>query len=126
MPWWSLIYLAVFGLLSIAGIVEQFRTKQLIHAIATLLSAICFILFVVCYFNSEISNQIGLLIIPMLLFVTAYDWWLSDLDLQPGSETFFKTLPDVKSKLSDMGALIILLPGYLAGIMVAYRVIING
>ena len=126
MPWWGLIYLVVFGLLSIAGIVEQFRTKQTLHAIATLVSALFFALFVVAYFNDSTSSTLGLFIIPMLLYVGLYDWWLSDLDLKTDSENFLKPLPDVKSKLSDTGALLILLPGYVAGLTVAYRIVMNG
>ncbi len=126
MPWWGLIYLLVFGLLSIAGIIEQFRTKQTIHAIGTLLSAVFFSLFVIAYFHGDTANTLGLFIIPMLIYVGLYDWWLSDLDLQTNSENFLKPLPDVKSKLSDTGALLILLPGYLAGLTLAYRIVMNG
>ena len=125
MPWWSLVYLLIFALLSIAGIAEQFRTKQTTHALATIVSATFFCLFVVACFYQPAEQAIGIFIIPMLVYVGLYDWWLSDLDLQSGSENFFKPLPDVKSKLSDTGALLILLPGYLAGLTVAYRVVMN-
>lgn len=125
MPWWSLVYLLIFGLLSIAGIAEQFRSKQTTHGIATIASATCFSLFVVACFYQPAEQAIGIFIIPMLIYVGAYDWWLSDLDLQTDSDNFFKPLPDVKSKLSDTGALLILLPGYLAGLTVAYRVLIS-
>ena len=126
MPWWSLLYLFIFGLLSIAGIVEQFRQRQTVHGLATLISYLFFNLFVVAYFQSEIASAVGLFIIPILLYVAVYDWWLSDLDLQPSSEQFLRPLPDVKSKRSDMAALIVLIPGYLAGLLLAYRAIMNG
>lgn len=125
MPWWGLFYLFVFGLLSIAGIVEQFRKFETVHGLATLISYIFFNLFVVAYFMPEVASLMGVLIVPMLIYVALYDWWLSDLDLQPKSPNFLKPLPEVKSKMSDMTAMLILLPGYIAGIAVAYRAFMN-
>ena len=81
MPWWSLFYLFVFGLLSIAGIIEQFRKFETVHGFATLISYIMFNFFVVAYFMPEVASIIGIFIVPMLIYVGLYDWWLSDLDL---------------------------------------------
>jgi hypothetical protein len=111
--------------LSIAGIVEQFRKFETVHGLATLISYIFFNLFVVAYFMPEVASMMGVLIVPMLIYVALYDWWLSDLDLQPKSPNFLKPLPEVKSKMSDMTAMLILLPGYIAGIAVAYRAFMN-
>lgn len=121
MPWWSQIYLLLLVLLSIAGITEQFRTKQTIHALGTSLCLIFFCLFVVAYFNQHVAEMISYGFIAMLLFVLAYDFWLANLELQPDSANFMKPLPDVKSRLSESGALIFLLPAYIAGVLVIYR-----
>ena len=125
MPWWSLIYLLILTLLSIAGIAEQFRTKQIAHGLATTISLAFLCSFVIAYYDPKIANSIGIWIIPMLIMVALYDWWLANLDLQPGSENFMQKLPDVKSNLNNMSAMLILLPAYGAGVMVAYHQLIN-
>lgn len=124
MPWWSLVYLVILTLLSLAGIIELFRTKQIIHGLATAFSLICFCLFVAGVFKPDLAEQLGIYVIPMLILVALYDWWLADLDLQPGSSNFFKPLPDVKSKLNDKGALLILLPAYVSGLYLSYHALI--
>ena len=122
----EIICSTIFGLLSLAGVSEQFRTRQIVHAVLSLVSAVFFALFVVAYYHQPTLSVLGIFIIPMLIFVAVYDWWLSDLDLQPGSKQFMKPLPDVKSRMNDITAMIILLPGYLAGLALSYRLIMNG
>jgi len=121
MPWWGILYIIVLSILSIAGITEQFRTKQISHGLATLISLIIFCAFVAGYFRADVSASIGIWCLPMLILVSIYDWWLSNYDLQPGSDNFMKPMPDAKSRLNDMSAMLILVPAYIAGLILCYR-----
>ena len=126
MPWWGYLYLLILSLLGIAGTIEQFRTKEIFHALFTLFSLVVFGLMLWAYFNPEFGFQLGYWSVALLVAAGLYDWWLSNLDLQPNSDNFLKPLPDAKSRLNDMSALLIILPAYLAGLVVSYRVLMNG
>ena len=125
MPWWGYLYLLILVLLGIAGTIEQLRTKQTYHGLFTLFSLCTFGVFIWAYFNPDFGALLGLWAAPLIVAAGLYDWWLSNLELQPDSENFLKPLPDAKSKLNDLGATLIILPAYLAGIVVCYRAIMN-
>lgn len=125
MPWWGYLYLLVLVLLGVAGTIEQFRTKQIVHALFTLFSLCVFGVFLWAYFNPDFGRVLSYWTIVLILAAGLYDLWLSNLDLQPNSDNFLKSLPDAKSRLNDMAAILIILPAYLAGAMVCYRVIMN-
>lgn len=125
MPWWGYLYLLILVLLSTAGTFEQFRTKQNVHGVFTLFSLIVFCVLIWTYYNPGWDARLGYWSVVLLVAAGLYDWWLSNLDLEPSSENFLKTLPEAKSHLNDMSASLILLPAYLAGIAVCYRIIMH-
>ena len=126
MPWWGFLYLLILVLLGIAGTIEQLRSKQTYHGLFTLFSLCTIGVLIWAYYNPDFGAMLGYWSLPLIVAAGLYDWWLANLDLQPDSETFLKPLPDAKSKLTDMSASLIILPAYLAGAMVCYRVFTNG
>ncbi len=121
-PWWGYLYIAVLGLLTFAGIIEELKKLGgQLYALGTFLTLVIVVLFVFGYFRADISNLIGLFSIPMLLFVIIYDFYLSGRDLSIGSKTFMQANEDVKSRMDLLTATIIVAPGYLAGVSILYR-----
>ncbi len=123
-PWWGYFYIAVLGLLSLAGIVEQLKEPGgKPHALGTFVTLIIVVAFVFGYFNNEMSKLIGLFAIPMLLIVLLYDFVLSGRNLLMGSKNFLKPDDDVKSRMDLLTATLIVAPGYLAGVVIIIRAI---
>jgi len=124
LPWWGYFYIAVLGLLSFAGIIEELKKLDgKLHALGTFTSLVIVVVFVFGYFNSEVSSTIGLFSIPLLLFVVLYDFFLAGRDLMVGSKDFLKPVGDVKSRMDLLTATLIVAPGYLVGFVISYRAI---
>ena len=123
-PWWGYLYIAILGLLTLAGIIEELKKPGgHLYALGTLTTLLIVVVFVFGYFKSEISELIGLFSIPMLLMVLIYDFVLSGRNLVIGSKNFLKPMDDVKSKMDTLTASLIVAPGYLAGFVILYRTI---
>ncbi len=126
LPWWGYFYIAVLGLLSLAGIIEELKQPGgQLHVLGTFITLIFIVIFVFGYFNREISDMTGLFSIPMLLFILLYDFVLSGRNLIVGSKNFLKPVDDVKSRMDLLTASLIVAPGYLAGAIVLYRAFVQ-
>jgi len=124
LPWWGYFYIAVLGLLSVAGIIEELKKPGgQLHALGTFLTLVFVVIFVFGIFNSQISNMTGFFSIPMLIFVLLYDFVFSGRNLMIGSKNFLKPMDDVKSRMDMLTASLIVAPGYLAGFVIVYRAI---
>ena len=124
-PWWGYFYIAILGLLSLAGIIEELKQHGgQLHALGTFITLVFIVIFVFGYFDTNISDMIGLYSIPMLAFILLYDYILSGRNLILGSKNFLKPLDDVKSRMDLLTATVIVAPGYIAGLIVLYRAIV--
>jgi len=125
LPWWASLYLGILGLLTFAGIIEELKKPGgQIYAIGTFTTFVFIIAFVFGFFNTEISQIIGLFSVPMLVLALTYDFYLSGLDLTVGSKYFLKPEAEVKSRMDLLTATMIVAPGYLAGFVILYRAIL--
>lgn len=125
LPWWGYLYLAILGLLTLAGIIEELKKPGgQLYALGTLITLLIITAFVFGYFNQNISELIGFFSIPLLTTVLIYDFFLTSRDLTIGSQTFLKPADDVKSRMDLLTATLIVAPGYLAGFIILYRAII--
>jgi len=122
LPWWGYFYIAILGLLSLAGIIEELKQPGgQLHALGTFITLVFIVIFVFGFFDNQISDMTGLYSIPMLLFILLYDFVLSGRNLILGSKNFLKPLDDVKSRMDLLTASVIVAPGYLAGFIILYR-----
>jgi len=125
LPWWGYFYIAILGLLSLAGIIEELKQPGgQLHALGTFITLVFIVIFVFGFFDNQISEMIGLYSIPMLVFILLYDFVLSGRNLILGSKNFLKPLDDVKSRMDLLTATVIVAPGYIAGLIVLYRAIV--
>jgi len=125
LPWWGYFYIAILGLLSLAGIIEELKQPGgQLHALGTFITLVFIIIFVFGFFDNQISEMTGLYSIPMLAFILLYDFVLSGRNLILGSKNFLKPLDDVKSRMDLLTASVIVSPGYIAGLIVLYRAIV--
>ena len=125
LPWWGYFYIAILGLLSLAGIIEELKQPGgQLHALGTFITLVFIVIFVFGFFDNQISEMIGLYSIPMLVFILLYDFVLSGRNLILGSKNFLKPLDDVKSRMDLLTATVIVAPGYIAGLIVFYRAIV--
>lgn len=125
MPWWGIAYLCVLVTLLIAGCWDNFRSAYCWWMqILGLSSAAFSILFVVAYFDQSIGDLIGYAIVPMIAMVVGWDVYelnrdLADLrrsdDMPERSQSRFEHLV-----VAIVGVVVI--PAYLAGLAVAFRV----
>jgi len=121
-PWWAYLYLAILGLLTFAGIIEELKKPGgALYAAGTFTTLVIIVAFVVGVFVAKVGNLIGLLSIPLLLIALVYDFYLSGKNLIIGSKHFGEPLDDVKSRMDLLTASVIVAPGYLAGIVILYR-----
>ena len=124
LPWWGYLYIAVLGLLTLAGIIEELKKPGgQLYALGTFTTLVIVVAFVFGFFMPEISELIGFFSIPMLLLVLIYDFVLSGRDLSIGSRNFMKPSDEVKSRMDLLTATLIVTPGYLAGFVILYRTI---
>ena len=125
LPWWAYLYLAILGLLTFAGIIEELKKPGgALYALGTLTSFIIIAVFIVSYFQESVASFIGLFSLPLLLLALLYDFYLSEKNLIIGSKHFGEPIEDVKSRMDLLTASIIVAPGYLTGLYVCYRAII--
>jgi len=123
-PWYGYLYIAVLGLLTTAGIIEELKKPGgQLYALGTFLSLVILSAFVVGSFITEVGAAIGLFSGPLLLIALVYDLYVSGLNLIVGSKHFGEPMGEVKSRMDLMTASIIVAPGYLAGIIILYRAI---
>ncbi len=121
-PWWAYLYLAILGLLTFAGLIEELKKPGgILYAVGTFLSFSILSTFIVAVFIFEVAAFIGSLSILMLALVLFYDFYLSGRNLMIGSKHFGEPLDDVKSRMDLMTATLIVVPGYLAGIYIVYQ-----
>ncbi len=128
MPWWASGYLLIVLGLFLAGFfTEKPRTHHEFIGSAMSLFSIC--TFVVCFFNPEVFQLFGLLVIPMVLigiyweFIravqeTSYarEMLSEEGDLSKGEQDF---LLNVAIGFNAM----IVVPGYVAGVILSLRAV---
>lgn len=113
------MYLAILGLLTFAGIVEELKKLGgTLYAIGTFISLLIIIAFVVGSFLPDVGKAIGIFSIPMLLLILVYDFYLSGKNLVIGSKNFGQPLEEPKSRMDIFTATMIVAPGYFAGIYI--------
>ena len=116
------MYLAILGLLTFAGIVEELKKLGgTLYAMGTFLSLLIIIAFVVGSFLPDFGKKIGIFSIPMLLLILIYDFFLSGRNLIIGSKHFGEPLEETKSRMDILTASIIVAPGYFAGIYIIIK-----
>ncbi len=128
LPWWVSLYLLVVLGLYIAGLfTEKPRSRDDFIGSAMSLFSIC--TFVICYFNPEVSKLFGFLVIPLTICgvyweftrairETSYarEMLAEEGDLTDGEQDFLLNMA------IGFNALVIV-PGYLAGVILSLRVV---
>ena len=123
-PWWAYLYLAILGLLTFAGIIEELKKPSgHLYALGTFITFIIIGAFVTGVFITDIEKMLGYFSIPMLLLALYYDFVLSGKNLNMGTPNFGKPLDDAKSRMDLFTATLIVAPGYIAGLVIILRLI---
>jgi hypothetical protein len=124
LPWWAIIYLSFLSLLTLAGIIEEYKAGSKLHPLATLISLTSSLVLVYAFFDPEFTQLLGIYSLLLLGFTLLYDFYISskNLDLKPSK--FWQSQGLVRSRIDWLTATIIVAPAYIAGIVVAYRVLL--
>ena len=124
--WYGYLYLAILGLLTLAGIIEELKKPGgSLYAHGTFTTLIILVAFVAGSFIPDVGQAIGYFSLPMLLAAIVYDFYLSGRNLILGSKYFGEPLDEVKSRMDLLTATLIVAPGYLAGFVILYRTLVS-
>ncbi|PCJ48663.1 MAG: hypothetical protein COA74_08110 [Gammaproteobacteria bacterium] len=124
--WYGYLYLAILGLLTLAGIIEELKKPGgSLYALGTFTTLIILVAFVAGSFIPDVGQAIGYFSLPMLLAAIVYDFYLSGRNLILGSKYFGEPLDEVKSRMDLLTATLIVAPGYLAGFVILYRTLVS-
>jgi hypothetical protein len=123
-PWPAYIYLCIFAIVAIAGHIDNYRSQykwwQQITAVG---SSIFVLLYVIGFFNGELGSFLKSFIIPMLLIGIPWEFYeiYKDLNSMANDKSLSSKESDLISTITLIITDLIVVPGYLAGIALAYR-----
>lgn len=124
-PWFAYIYLFIYGLLAIAGCFDNYRSRyKLWQQIIAILSSIFVVIYVVGFFHYRFGFTLRWFIIPMLLVGISWEFHeiSTDLRLINNNKEISPSERGAIYYLTLVITNIIIIPGYLAGIGLVYRI----
>ena len=122
MPWWAISYLAVLTIVIIISVIKnQIDNKSIYYQLTELLSGAVGFLFIYSYWNMELITLVSWLVIPMLLFSITWDQYaLSHIRKSNYPDLTEEENRDM-DQYSRIFAMLFILPCYIAGILLAYK-----
>ena len=118
MAWWAYIYLALFLIISIGAITDDFtKPKKYLFVTGDIVSSAFVVLFVISWFNHSLVSRIGYLFVPMVASGLSFE--------------FYSAIRDMKLERNEIDSLyryvlmatigLIILPGYVLGTLLAFN-----
>jgi uncharacterized membrane protein len=128
MPWWSLVYLSILTILTIAGRYEELSTgRDRWIAILDLLSLAFVATFVFSYYNN--IKEYNPLIIAMTVLGIAWEIFIVSKEVRHEELNPDPELSEAQNMFLNNFAMVvanlIVIPGYTYGIVLSYRAVMN-
>ena len=124
MPWWAIVYLIIFILLTIGGISEDLNRPNKVRYIGgEIVTAIFVATFIVGFFYKDIGDEIGILVFPMLAVGVIHELLSAKrtMDEESNDSEFTKNELFYLNNISLLTANLFIVPGYVFGLMVGMR-----
>ena len=124
MPWWAIAYLIILSVVILISIAKDFVDKRsLVYILGEFSSGAIGFLFIYSYWRDELSQLISWLVIPLLLYAIAWDQYaLSKMKKSNYEDLSIEENLDM-DRYSKLFAILFILPCYIAGALLSYRLI---
>lgn len=124
MPWWTIAYLAILSLVIVISLIKDYRDQRpLAYIFGELLSGAIGFMLVVAFWKESFASVLGWLVIPMLIYAIAWDQFaLSKMRKSDYPDLNEQENRDM-DRYSKIFAIIFVLPCYLAGAVLGYRLL---
>jgi len=124
MPWWAIVYLAIFLLFTIGGIFDDMeRPNKVINIGGEIITAVFVVIFILGFFYENIGTSLGLLVFPMLIAGITHELFAAKrtMDEESNNPGYTKKELFYLKNIGLVLANIFIVPGYVFGLIVGLR-----
>lgn len=124
MPWWVITYLAALTLMITISLIKDYRdNRSILYMLAEFASGAIGFVFVYGYFNPEITDILGWLLIPLLAYTIAWDQFALSKMKKSAYADLSEQENDEMDKYSKLFAFLFISPCYIAGSSLSWQLI---
>ena len=125
MPWWAILYLVILTIVIIISVIkDRIDNKSILYQSGELLSSITGFLFIYSVWNMELMTLVSWLSIPLLLYTITWDQYA----LRHIRKSNYPDLTEEENRdmdqYSKIFAILFILPCYIAGLLLIYKLYI--
>ena len=126
MPWWTIAYLVILCLVIVISLIKDYRDKRPhIYILGEFISGAIGIMLIVGFWKPALASNLGWLVIPMLVYAMVWDQYaLSRMRKSDYPDLSEQENRDM-DRYSKIFAIVFVLPCYLAGAVLSYRLLIT-
>lgn len=127
MPWWAIAYLILLSLVILVSLIKDYRDgRSLSYISGELVSGSIGFALIYLYYHPQLLEPIGLMIIPLLIYAIVWDQFaLSKLRKSAYADLTEEENRDM-DRYSKLFAFLFILPCYISGLLISWRIIVNG
>jgi len=124
MPWWVITYLVALTLMITIALIKDYRDKRsTLYILAEFVSGATGFVFVYGFFNPEIADLLGWLVIPLLAYTIAWDQFALSKMKKSAYADLSEQENDEMDKYGKLFAFLFISPCYIAGSLLSWRLI---
>ena len=122
MPWWAILYIVILMVVIIISVIkDRIDNKSILYQSGELLSGITGILFIYSLWNTQLITVLSWLSVPLLLYIITWDQYA----LRHIRKSNYPDLTEEENRdmdrYSKIFAILFILPCYIAGILLIYK-----
>ncbi|MCW8910086.1 MAG: hypothetical protein OQK76_05635 [Gammaproteobacteria bacterium] len=122
MPWWAIFYLVILSIVIIISIIkDRIDNKSFLYQSGELLSGLAGILFIYSYWNIELIALASWLSVPLLLYAISWDQYALNHIRKSNYPDLTEDENRDMDRYSKIFAILFILPCYIAGILLIYK-----
>lgn len=125
MPWWTIAYLVILCLVIVISLIKDYRDQRPhSYILGEFISGAIGITLIVGFWKPSLASSLGWLVIPMLIYAMVWDQYaLSKMRKSDYPDLSEQENRDM-DRYSKIFAIAFVLPCYLAGAVLSYRLLI--
>ena len=117
MPWWAVLYLIIFGILTFGAVYDDMNKNRAAFFVAgNILSGIIVVTFVVAFFNVDLASVLGPYIYAMLFVGITFEFISIHTDLKNE-----RSLSSMQKLVVMVVVNLLVVPGYVVGLILGFR-----
>jgi len=122
MPWWAIFYLVILTIVIIISIIkDRMDNKSILYQSGELISGLAGILFIYSYWNVELIAFASWLSVPLLLYAISWDQYALNHIRKSNYPDLTEDENRDMDRYSKIFAILFILPCYIAGILLIYK-----